>query len=407
MDVTSHDVVVLGGGPAGAVTAALCARAGAKVALVERARFPRFHLGESLAPGSLAVLDALDLTEDFDACYLRKYGVRFMDCRTHRQQRYDYADAGLGEGLYAWQVPRADFDARLLGRARALGVDVREGCKAEDVLFENGRATGVRCLCDDGTRIGLTGRVLVDATGGESLLASRLGHRTAVAGLAPTALVAHHQHVTRNTDDTEGDLDVVLFAHGWIWNIPFLGDVNSVGAVCSPTWIQSRARGESLESFYQRTVDDASFARTMLSTATRLTPARAATGYVHRSALRIGDGWLLVGDAAGFFDPLFCAGTHMAIVGGAEAAAAILDALAAHDTSVTRFEGYAARMNRAMDLYQSLARRLHSGDLTDTLFEARSRAQRQPIAAVLAGDVFGDDPPWRATLRARFAPHDD
>lgn len=403
MDVNAHDVVILGGGPAGSVTAALLARAGADVALVERQRFPRYHLGESLAPLSLHVLESLGLRDDFDDRYLRKYGVRFVDCRTGRQQRYDYADAVAGDGLYAWQAPRADFDARLLARARELGAQVREGCAAEDVLFENGRATGVRARLDDGTAVGFTAKIIVDATGQESLLATRLGHRSPVSGLDRTALVAHYQHVTRNTDDTEGDLDAVLFPHGWVWNIPFLGEVNSVGAVCSSTWMRARSRGESLEAFFARTLDDAPVARAMLAPSTRLTPVRAVTDFAHRAARRVGPGWMLVGDSAGFFDPLFCAGTHLAITGASEAASTLMRALAHPEEEPAHFERYAARMSLAMDLYQGLTQALHAGDLTESLFDARTRAARQPLAAVLAGDVFGEDPPWRAAVRSRFA----
>ncbi len=402
MDVSRHDVVILGGGPAGSVAAALLARAGFDVVLLERARFPRYHLGESLAPCSLAVLDDLGLRDELDARYVRKYGVRFMDCRTGRQQRYDYTEASTGDDLYAWQVPRADFDARLLARAKELGADVREGHAVDDVLFEQGRATGVRARCDDGSAAGFSARIIVDATGHESLLATRLGLRAAVQGLDRTALVAHYQHVTRNTDDSEGDLDAVLFPHGWVWNIPFLGDVNSVGAVCSATWMRARARGESLEAFFARTLDDAPIVRTMLAPATRLTPVRAVSSFAHRATTRVGDGWLLAGDAAGFFDPLFCAGTHLAIAGAAEAFEAVSQALAEPSSEAAHLARYAARMDAAMDLYQGLTQALHAGDLTESLFEARTRSSRQALAAVLAGDVFGDDPPWRAALRGRF-----
>lgn len=405
MEVTSHDVAVLGGGPAGSVTAAILARAGADVVVLERERFPRFHLGESLAPASLAVLEAHGLAAGLDARYIRKYGVRFLDCRTGREQRYDYTDALPGERAYAWQVPRADFDAALLDRARGLGADVREGCAVEDILFEQGRAAGVRGRRADGEREGVMARVIVDATGAEALVASRLGHRRPVAGVECTALSAHFRHVTRNTDDTEGDLDAVLFPHGWVWNVPFLGDVNSVGAVCSATWARSRARGETPEAFFDRTLDDAPIARAMLAPAARLTPVRATAGYAHRAAERAGDGWCLVGDAGGFVDPVFCAGTHLAIAGAAELAADLLAALATGEhVTAAHLARSTARIERALDLYQGLVQALHAGDLTDALFDARTRAARQPIAAVLAGDVLGDDPPWRAALRARFPP---
>jgi flavin-dependent dehydrogenase len=119
--------------------------------------------------------------------------------------------------------------------------------------------------------------------------------------------------------------------------------------------------------------------------------------------VRAGDGWCLVGDAGGFFDPIFCAGTHLAIAGAAELAADVLDALATREPFTAAHVARATtRIERAMDLYQGLVQALHAGDLTDALFDARTRSARQPIAAVLAGDVFGDDPPWRAGLRKRF-----
>lgn len=385
MDVSTYDVAVLGGGPAGSVTAALLARAGARVVLVERELFPRFHIGESLAPGSVAVLEAMGLRRDLEARYLPKYGVRFVCCRTGRQTVYPYEDL---HGGMAWQVPRADFDELLLRRARDLGVDVRSPCTAEDVLFEHGRAAGVRVRHANGVREGFLARMVVDATGRDTLLASRVGVKTPLAGLERTALFAHYQHLPRGTGRDEGNLDVVVFPHGWIWNIPFRGEVHSVGAVCSPAWARARARGEALEGFFARTIDDAPFARTLLARSTRLTPVHSLTGFAFHVDPVAGDGWLAVGDAGGFLDPLLCSGTHLAIAGAREAATAILDALAAGDVSVARFATYTARMRHARARYRAVLADFYEGDLADTLFEARTRTARASLAAVLAGDVF-------------------
>ncbi len=388
MEVSLFDVAVLGAGPAGSVTAALLARAGARVVLVERERFPRFHIGESLAPGSLAVLDALGLRPTLDARYLPARGVRFVCCRTGRQSVYPYNEAMEPAESVGYQVPRADFDEQLLRRAQDLGVDVRAPCTAEDVLFERGRAAGVRVRHADGRREGFTVRVVVDATGRDTLMASRVGVKTPVEGLDRTALFAHFQHLPRSPGRDEGNLDVVVFPHGWIWNIPFRGDVHSVGAVCSPAWVRARARGESLEAFFARTLDDAPFARSLLARSTRLTPVQAVGGFAYEVDTLAGDGWLTVGDAGGFLDPLFCSGTHLAIAGAREAADAILAALAAGDVSSVRFRDYVSRMRHARSRYRAALADFYDGDLADTLFEARTRAARAPLSAVLAGDVF-------------------
>lgn len=400
MEITRVDVVVMGGGPAGSVTAALLARAGASVVLLERERFPRFHLGETVTAASMTVLDALGLRDAMESRYLPQDGVRFTDARTGRSVRFDADDViarDLGTGFH---VPRADFDELLLRRARELGVDAREDVTVEDVLLEQGRATAVRARRGDGQREGFVAAVVVDATGLSALLATRVGARQPMPGFDRTALSAHFQGVDRDAE-FEGDFDVVTSPHGWAWNVPFFGDVSSLGALCSAKWSSTRARGESLERFLQRTLDDAPWLQARLAHATRLTPVRLSSGFSFRTTQRAGDGWVLVGDAGGFVDPLFGSGTHLAIAGAAEAASAVLDALAARDASAARFDAYTRRMQRADALYAGLARSFYVGDLTDALFELRDEVTRRGFASILAGDVFGDDPPWRAWWRAR------
>jgi flavin-dependent dehydrogenase len=403
MEVHRAEVVVIGGGPAGSVTAGLLAQAGVRVMVLERAVFPRFHLGESLTPASVAVLDALDLGDALAARYLPRHAVTFTCARTGRVQRYAFDEAFAPVAPHGYQVPRADFDDLLLRRAAALGAEVYQGCTAEDVLFEQGRARGVRAVFPDGHTEGFLASLLVDATGRDTLVAARKGEKHPLPGFDRSALVAHYQHVARRDGDAEGDSDIILSPHGWVWSIPFDGEVNSLGAVCSAAWTAARSQGESLEAFFARTLDDADTARTMLAEATRLTPVRLVPQLAYGVEHLAGDGWLAVGDAAGFVDPLFCSGTHLAIAGAAAAASAILDALGARDVSAARFEGYARRIAQARDLYLDATRAFYAGDLADALLDGRTRTARQPMASLLAGDTLGDDPPWRAALRASFA----
>jgi len=166
--------------------------------------------------------------------------------------------------------------------------------------------------------------------------------------------------------------------------------------------MRARRSAEALESFFDRTVEDASFAREALSIATRLTPVLAHQALTWRANRRVGDGWLTVGDSGGFTDPLLCAGTTLAIVGAAQAAAAIRAALDHGDVSAERFSPFARALDEASDLFLGTTRALYADELSEVLLGGGARSDRRAFASILSGDVFGDDPPWRAAWRERY-----
>jgi flavin-dependent dehydrogenase len=402
----AFDVVIAGAGPAGSTTAALLALAGVRVLLLERESFPRFHIGESLAPASAVVWNRLGVRDQLAARYLPKRGVRFLCSRTERAQTFEFAEALAPVAKHAFEVPRADFDELLSRNAARTGADVRHGWEVREALVDRtGAVVGVAAQDPTGARREVRARVVVDATGRETLMAARVALKHRVRGLDRTAVFTHFTGVERQPGGSEGMLDIVVFPHGWLWNIPFRGDVNSVGMVVSATWMRARRAGESLEQFFDRTVADASWARRLLVRARRLNPVRTTTDYSFRVDRVGGQGWLAVGDCVGFVDPLFCSGVHMAFCTGAWAADAIIDALASGgDVSAGQWDRHAIRARRATDLYLGAVQAFHDGPLQDLFLEPDRRATRQTLASLLAGvpsdDV--DEPEWCRTLRERF-----
>lgn len=411
------DAIILGGGPGGSTLAASLARLGRRALVLERERFPRFHIGESLLPRSREVFERLGLDEKLDALFLRKYGARFLCSSTGRMRTYSFADAFEPKFEFAYQVQRDAFDQLLLRHAAELGAEVRESWEAVDVLFDGSRAVGVRArprarpgdgaLADSSDTVELRAAVIVDATGRDTLLASRMRRKAQLAELDKTALFTHYEGVVREDGIHQGNIQVVIFEHGWFWFIPFRGEVTSVGAVVSSSWIRSRRKGESLDELFDRTVAQSGWAREFLANARRTRPVGALADFSYRIDQLAGDGWLFVGDAGGFLDPLFSTGAHLAIKGADLAATAIHRALEAGDTSRAAFAGYEAEVRYAVDLFLGVVQGFYKGHFRETLFEPNQRpTMRKLITSILAGDVFHAErrPQWASFLRQYYPP---
>ena len=411
------DVIVVGGGPAGTVCATRLVQQGHKVVLLEKATFPRFHLGESLLPHSLPVLEAIGMLPTMEARFLRKYGARFHDDIVHRKERFSFDGAWRADPVYSFEVPRDQFDLALLDHARGAGVDVREQWAVEKIVHERGRATGVEVLAPDGSHHELHARFVVDATGRDALTARTMDSTKKIEGLDQTALFAQFDGVPRQEGNLAGDIDIVLFPSGeaerpnWFWFIPFKDGRTSVGAVVSLAWMRDRRSkvGSDTTALFERAVSESPTATELLSPGAdgsgakrRWLKAEAAADFSYRVTTLAGPGWVAIGDAGGFIDPLFSTGAHLAMVGGFRAADAISASIATPEKEHELLGAWETNYRAAAETFILAVTAFYRGPLIEMLFvEDKHAALRRSVTSLLAGDVFGDAV-WLRDARVRI-----
>jgi flavin-dependent dehydrogenase len=406
-EIQKTQVAVIGGGPAGATTSTLVAERGWKVQLFERERFPRFHVGESLIPETYWVLKRLGMVGKMQQSrFVKKHSVQFFTGSGKGSDPFYFADNKPHECSQTWQVVRSEFDKMMLDNAREHGVEAHEGVRVIDVLFENGRAGGVRVRMPDGSERTVLADVVVDASGQNGLLMNRFGLRVWDPMLKMGAVWAYYQGAHRDTGPDEGATLVLqtIDKNGWFWYIPLHDDMVSVGVV-APFDYLFKGRQD-----YSRTFEEelrrCPVAMERVAKGKRVTGHFATKDFSYRSRQVAGDGWVLVGDAFGFLDPLYSSGVLLALKSGALAADAIVEGLASGDTSAAHLGRWGPEFHKGMDRMRRLVCEYYTG-FSFGKFVKRYPQLRGAITDLLIGDLFTDrvDRVWAPMESLREAGH--
>jgi flavin-dependent dehydrogenase len=398
MSLESCDVAVIGGGPAGSTAAALLARRGHRVIVLEKAHHPRFHIGESLLPMNLPLFERLGVMEQVRALGVLKPGADFEADNERGYNTFAFRRALGNSPPHAYQVWRADFDRMLFEHARACGADAREGHEAVQCDQLGPRDTRLEVTTDAGDRYRLHARYLVDASGRDTFLASRRKLRRRNKLHQSAAIFGHFRGAEPRAGEDAGNISIYRFEHGWMWMIPLPAGVMSVGAVCRPEYLKQR-RGPTLE-FLQATLQRNPALWRRLEHAELIGKQVHVTGNYSYDSRRIGGaGWVLVGDAFAFIDPVFSSGVYLAMCGAEQAAQAVDSALrepAAEKALLRRLE---RRQRGGIRRFSFFIYRFNDPVMARLFREPSNRLKiEQGMISMLAGDLF-DTPQVLQRLR--------
>lgn len=331
MNHSHYDVVVIGGGPAGSTLSTLLTRKGYSVLVLEREKFPRFHVGESLLPGTQLIWEKLGIAEPMQHLgHTFKYAGEFRIGRDPRESEYETTilpfnnvpRQKFNQRPYAYQVERSEFDLFLLNHAREQGVTVFEEAAVKEILWQGDKATGICWRTKDGVEYVTKAECVADCSGRHAFIARSRQFLVPDKAIKTSAVFGHFKHVTRDPGIRQGYFTGYFIENGWMWFIPLHSDIMSVGVVVNQPgtdWWSKKSPEEILLTYINRY----KFIRDRFEQAEQFSKVRMLCGLPYASTRTVGDGWVLVGDANFFVDPLYSSGVHIAFHTADKAADAI------------------------------------------------------------------------------------
>jgi len=388
---TKYDVIVIGGGPAGSTVASILSREGKSVVLFEKEKFPRHHIGESLMTDTYFTFQRMGLLEKLKASpFVRKYSVQFANPAGKESRPFYFFEGLHHEAAVTWQVTRAQFDLMLIEHAADQGADVYQETQIKRVLFDGSRAYGVEALMTDGLLVQFEAPVIVDATGQSAMLSNKFGWRVRDPKLKKAVLYSYFKGAHREPD-LNGGATLVLRtpkgSNGWFWYIPLENDITSVGVVADPEYLV-KGRGQDLAKIFHEEIEKVESCRRRVVGAERVDKIYSILDYSYRSTHNAGDGFILIGDAYGFLDPIYSSGVLLALKMAELAADRIHDAFQHNDFSAARLGKTQAMLDNGIESMRKLVYAFYNEGFSFSQFLNKYPDQRANIITLLMGNVF-------------------
>jgi flavin-dependent dehydrogenase len=388
----SYDVIIIGGGPAGSSSAAVLAEYGHRILILEREKFPRYHIGESLIPFTFGPLERIGMIPKMKKShFVEKYSVTFVQPDGRRSQPFYFFTRYDRETVaQTWQVLRSEFDQMLLDNAREKGAEVREETTVNRLLMDGEQVVGVEATDKSGRTYEVRAPITLDCTGKEAFTSNRRGWRMRDPYLNKIAVWTYYRGSKREPDIDEGATTVAYVPDkGWFWHIPQHDDMVSVGVVAEGKYL-TRDGVKDPKAIFHREVEENLWIKDHLAVGESTGEYYITSEYSRHSRYCSAPGLLLVGDAFAFLDPVFSSGVMLALKSGVLAGETVHEGIEKGDLSPEHFTDYGRTIRQGVENMRKLVYAFY-----DPNFSFREIIKRYPDAAgsitdCLSGDVNKD-----------------